>query len=81
MQGLQPITQNVDQIAQDVWAEIAEGTFTYSQFMRIMAGALAGKSSGHDLAAPVYRNLSDTKAVITATSDNTGRLTVVHDGS
>ncbi len=69
------------EIATAVWAAIAEGTLSFAAFMRIMGGALAGKTSGFDVAAPVHRNISDSKDVITATTDLTGRTAVTVDGS
>jgi len=50
--------------------------------MRILLAAMAGKASGLDVLAPVFRDLADAKDRITATSDADGnRLTIVLDAT
>jgi len=60
-----------------VWEYALEGTFTAEEVMRIMSAALAGKASGLDAAAPVFRDINDTKDRITATTDANGNRTAV----
>ena len=65
-----------------VWDHAVEGTYTAEQVMRIMSAALAGKASGLDTLNPVFRDLSDTKNRITATTDvNGNRSAVTVDGA
>lgn len=47
------------------------------QFMAVIGAAVAGKSSGHESSAPVYRNIGDTLNRITATTDANGNRTAV----
>jgi hypothetical protein len=53
-----------------------ESTATVRQALRLMLAALAGKTSGQG-AAPVFRNVGDTKDRITATVDVDGNRTAV----
>lgn len=67
-------------IATAVWATVMDGTNTALQVMRGFIAALLGKSSGLDLGTPTYRNIADTKSVITSTADASGnRATVTLD--
>jgi hypothetical protein len=69
-----------DSIAQAVWASNLEGTFTAGQIQTLIAAILAGKVSGAGTNAPIFRNLSDTKNRVTATTDSSGnRASVVLD--
>ena len=63
--------------AGQVWNKQVEGTYTAQQVMRIMSAALAGKASGLDTNAPVFRDISDTTNRITATTDASGNRTAV----
>ena len=56
--------------------EVIEGSYTLRQLLRGFGAALLGKASGLPT-APVYRNASDSKAVITATTDSDGNRTAV----
>jgi hypothetical protein len=68
--------------AAQVWAYVVEGSYTALNFIRIIAGALGGKVSGAGGTSVTIRNVSDTKAVITATVDSSGNRTAVTlDGS
>jgi len=58
-----------------------ETGWTVRQIMRILASALAGKSSGHSTNAPVYRSITDGKNRITATVTADGRTAVTADGT
>jgi hypothetical protein len=60
-----------------VWAYVITGTTTAVQAMRGFVAALLGKASGLDFNAPVYRNIADTKNVISATTDASGNRTAV----
>lgn len=62
-------------------AAVVEGTITHLQAWRIMLSALAGKSSGHSTNAPVYRDTTDSKDRITATTTADGRTAVTLDGT
>lgn len=59
-----------------IWAEVMTGTVTAVQAMRGFIAALLGKSSGHP-GSPVYRNVADSKDVITATTDSNGNRSAV----
>ena len=55
---------------------------TLEKRIRIFASALLGKVSGMGTNAPIFRNVTDTKARITATTDSIGNRTVITlDGS
>lgn len=60
-----------------VWENPVEGTYTAEEVMRIMSAALAGKATGLDTNAPVFRDINDTKDRITATTDANGNRSVV----
>lgn len=75
-------TINDASTATQVWESEIEGTYTAEQVLRIMSAALAGKASGLDTLNPVFRDLSDTKNRITATTDASGnRSAVTVDGA
>jgi len=62
--------------------DVVEGTLDHAEVMRILLAAMAGKASGLDVLAPVFRDLADAKDRITATSDADGnRLTIVLDAT
>jgi hypothetical protein len=66
----------VDAILDDVVA----GGYTVRQLLRGVASALLGKLSGADLNSPIFRDVGDTKNVITATTDASGnRIAVTLD--
>ena len=55
---------------------------TLEKRIRLFAAALLGKVSGMGASAPIFRNITDTKNRITATSDSIGdRTAVTLDGS
>lgn len=63
-----------------VWAEVMTGTTTAVQAMRGFIAAMLGKSSGLDVGTPTFRNIADSKNVITSTTDANGnRATVTLD--
>lgn len=63
-------------------ANAIETGWTIRKAVRIMAAALGGKASGLDANAPVYRDLTDAKNRITATTDANGnRSAVTLDGT
>jgi hypothetical protein len=65
-----------------LYAAAAEGPETYIEMLRLMRAALVGKSSGHELGTPKYRDRADTKDRISATTDANGnRTTVTTDGA
>jgi hypothetical protein len=54
-----------------------ESGVTVRQVLRLIAAVLGGKSSGLDTGNPVFRNLGDSKNVVTATADADGNRTSV----
>jgi len=56
---------------------IVEDTYTLQDFLQIMGGVLAGKSSGGGTTTITFRNISDSGSVIEATVDNDGNRTEV----
>lgn len=61
-----------------VHATVVDGaSITFIQAIRAMAASLAGKISGAPTGPLVYRNLSDTKNVVTVTADADGNRTTV----
>ena len=65
-------------VATAVFAEAIEAGLTMKQAMRVALAALAGKATGLDANAPVFRNAqADTKNRITATTDANGNRSVV----
>lgn len=59
-----------------VWGALAgDGALTTAQMLRIVAAVLAGKSSGGP-DTPVFRNLDDSKDVVTGVADSNGDRTV-----
>lgn len=64
-------------IASTVWATACDGAVTAIQLMRGFAAVLMGKVSGADANNPVFRNLGDTKDVVSTTGDANGNRTAV----
>ncbi len=65
-----------DAIAAAVWDYICEGTYTYQDFVRIMAAALFGTSSGGGTTNPkFYSPADDSKVRIDATVNSNGNRT------
>lgn len=62
-------------IALAVWAAQLQGTFSASDILSIIAAPAAGKASGLDVLAPVFRDLLDTKDVVTSVTDADGNRT------
>lgn len=65
------------EIATAVLAGVVEGSFTVQQVLKLAAAMAAGKASGLDVNAPVYRDLSDTLDRISATCDASGNRSAV----
>ena len=58
----------------------SNNNYTMTQGLTILLSGLAGKVSGEDTGAPVFRDLADTKNVITGTDDGDGnRLTISYN--
>lgn len=53
------------------------GSYTFAQIVNIIASALAGRVSGMDENAPVFRNIANTADVITSTTDSDGNRTAI----
>lgn len=70
------ISADIANIPTVVWAFVVTGTTTAVQAMRGFIAAMLGKASGLPT-APVYRNIADTKNVITATTTTDGNRTAV----
>lgn len=60
-----------------IWAEVMAGTTTAVQAMRGFLAVLLGKASGLATTTAVFRDVADTKDVITATVDADGNRTAV----
>lgn len=60
-----------------IWAEVITGTTTAVQAMRGFIAAMLGKASGLETTTAVYRNIADTKNVVSATVDADGNRTAV----
>jgi hypothetical protein len=63
-----------------VWLHVVDGVRTAKQLIRGFVAALLGKSSGHSstgASLPKYRNVADTKDVISASTDASGNRTSV----
>ena len=61
----------------DVWDEVAEGTYTARQCLKIFMSALAGKLSGAATTTVAIRDSADSKNVIVATVDADGNRSAV----
>jgi len=81
--GLQPITQNVDGIATLVWERTLEGSLSMEQAYRIMLSVLAGKAAATQSPNQVvYRDVADTKDRVTILhSDDGDRTSSTLDGT
>lgn len=64
-------------ISSAVWSRVIDGTRTSEELLRGIVAALLGKSSDHAAGTPKYRNIADTKDVISATTDSDGNRTAV----
>lgn len=74
------VAPTADEIATAVLAGVIETGYTLKNSMRLMLSALAGKISGAPTTSVVIRNVTDSKARITATVDANGnRTAVTHD--
>jgi hypothetical protein len=60
------------ELADAIWDEVVEGSFTARQWMRLFAAMLLGEASGGGTASIVFRDASDTKTRITFTVDGSG---------
>lgn len=68
--------------ASGMLGEAIEGAHTVEDLLRIIAAAVAGKVSGAEGNAPVFRDLNDTKdRIIAATTADGNRTAVSHDPS
>lgn len=67
------------EIAAAVWATVIDGTRTATELLRGFTAVLFGKANGFDGATRHYRNVADSKNVVTATTDATGRTAVTLD--
>ena len=59
-------------IAKKVWEEVLDGQNQAKQLMRLFAAVLGGKVSGFEDNQPSFRNLADTKDVVTMVTDDKG---------
>ena len=67
-------------VSGEIFGTVVDGSYTFMDFVRLVAAALAGKISGADTNTPIFRDMSDTKDVIVATTDDHGnRLTITLD--
>ena len=72
---------NADALAADavdeIWDEVAEGTLTARQLLRLFLAVLAGKSAGGGTVTITFRDNADSKDRITATVDSDGNRSVM----
>jgi hypothetical protein len=69
----------VSNVGEAVWAQVAEGSYTVEDLLKIIAAATGGKSSGGPN-NPIFRNIADTVDRISGTADSSGNRTdVVYD--
>jgi hypothetical protein len=68
-------------ISDAVWSKLIEAGYDAARVMKIIAAATAGKVSGSQSNAPVFRNLTDSGNQITATTDANGNRTAVSHGA
>jgi hypothetical protein len=61
----------------DIWGHVIDAGLSAEVLQRLMAAVLLGKVSGAEAGAPVFRDLADTKARVTATTDVNGNRTSV----
>jgi hypothetical protein len=76
-------------VAPDVGVEFAnslldlsngvETNYTLRQWARILAAVIAGRSSGNDTNAPIFRDWNNTKNRVTSSTNATGRTAVTLD--
>lgn len=71
------IAADIAAIPAAVWAVVIDGTNTAIKLMRGFAAALLGKASGLATTTAIYRNVPDSKDVITATVDANGNRSAV----
>lgn len=73
---------NVDDISQAVWARVIDNGLTAEMIQRVLVSILAGKVTGAGTDTEVFRDLSDSKARVTVTADESGnRSQVIIDGT
>lgn len=65
------------EIATAVWATVLDGTNSAIKLMKGFAAAMLGKASGLAATTAKYRNIADSKDVITATVDTDGNRSAV----
>jgi hypothetical protein len=65
------------EVADAIWDEVVEHTFTGRQLMRLFAATLAGQASGLGTTTAVYKGLDDSTTRISATVDADGNRTSV----
>ncbi|MDP9202817.1 MAG: hypothetical protein M3P26_12900 [Gemmatimonadota bacterium] len=70
-------TSASNEIRDAVTGAVVDGTTTLAESLRLANAALGGKSSGHAVGSPVYRDLADSKNRITATTDVDGNRSAV----
>ncbi len=64
-----------NEIRDAIFANVLD-TLAFSSLIKVFAAVLAGKSDGMDTGTAHFRDIGDTKDVVTVTKDATGRLTV-----
>ena len=75
------LPSDVTDIANQVWANTLEGTYTAEEIMRIMSAVLAGKSSKTG-GVRTFRDMNDTKdRAVASVTDAGDRTAVVLDGT
>lgn len=64
-------------IADEVHDEVISGTTTFREMARGWAAVLLGKVSGMDTNTPVFRDIADSKNVVTVAGDANGNRTAI----
>jgi hypothetical protein len=54
---------------------VVEGAYTASDILRLIAGVVAGRTTGFNTGTIVFKSLDASKTRLTVTVDATGRLT------
>lgn len=75
--GVQVAASGGGATADDLWDEVVDGTYTARQLLRLLASALAAKSSGGGTTVVTFRDVADTKDRIVATVDANGNRTAI----
>ena len=71
------VVPSVNDISSGVWNYVIDGIFSAKNILKLIGSVLVGKVSGAETNTIKFRDLSDTKDVVTATTDTNGNRTTV----